>query len=501
MVMSSRAISGQMIVGAGTRRSVASRWSIRPLLVPALAVTIALGLVLNDPQHPNAAWLAALALGSFVLALRGPFWVLVPVLLTELTVFGYPIHSVGVAQRLIVLLVALLIATPSILRSGLLTSGWMLRVLIPSGLFVAFATLGNLLFSGDAYVFEYFRYQVGQIFALVLAATLIRDRHDLKRVALITLAIGLAAAIAAVWQHYAVTSAPFGAASADNVRGWKGRVMGFSGSPIALATQMNFLVLPVLGVLLCGSWRLNRRFVMMGMAFLILMAALNFSYTRSALFAMGPGILVMGLFLTGKRRLLVVGGVVAAVFAFQALEGTGLIGHRYYEDASEDTSAASHEVLWDVSISIAMDNPLIGIGHEHFEEVSQSYVNEVQASEVGPSGLGVIGKQRPHNDFLSVWLSWGILALIVYLALFIGTLRNLATASRNPDILVRGLAIGCVGGVIVYAVNSTFHNSMDSSIFLWLYAGVSVALARMTVIARRQRTERFGVAGYVPPTT
>lgn len=490
MTSASGAIPTPRPVIASHSSRTASQWPVRPLLLPVLVVTLALAAVLNDTQYPNARWLAALALGSFVLALRGPFWVLVPVILTELTLYGYPMQSVGAAQRLVVLLIAIIIATPAILRYGRLSDGRMLRVLVPSGLFVVFATIVNWMYSSDVYVFEYFRYQIGQMIALVLAATLIQSRRDLKRIALITLAIGLVAAVAAIWQHYAPTSAPFGVSSAQEIRGWKGRVMGFSGSPIALASQMIFLVPALIGVLICGPWRLDRRRIALGFALVILAGALNFSYTRSAFFAIGPSLLMMGFLVQGKRRLIVIGSVVVGFLMFQMLEGTGFIGDRYYEDASEDTSAASHEALWDVSFAVAMDNPITGIGHEDFERVSQEYLDEVQTSQTGPSGTGVIGKQRPHNDFLSVWLSWGILALIVYVGIFLGTLRNLAKAARHPDPFIRGLAIGCAGGVIAYAVNSAYHNSMDSSVFLWMYAGLSVALARMTPdVPRRNRPD------------
>ena len=55
-----------------------------------------------------------------------------------------------------------------------------------------------------------------------------------------------------------------------------------------------------------------------------------------------------------------------------------------------------------------------------------------------------IGNERPHNDFLTVWISWGIGALIVYVALFLGTVRNYWIARRSDDLLLRGLAIGCI---------------------------------------------------------
>jgi hypothetical protein len=77
-------------------------------------------------------------------------------------------------------------------------------------------------------------------------------------------------------------------------------------------------------------------------------------------------------------------------------------------------------------------------------------------------------------------MSWGIFALIAYAGIFLGTVINCLTAMRNPDQLIRGLAMGCIAGLAAYSVNSFLHNYLDSSVSLWLYAGFSVALARIT---------------------
>ncbi len=66
------------------------------------------------------------------------------------------------------------------------------------------------------------------------------------------------------------------------------------------------------------------------------------------------------------------------------------------------------------------------------------------------------------------------------MALFIGILRNLAVAAGSSDPLIRGLAVGGAGALATYAVNSAYHNYMDSNILLWIFAGLSAALARLS---------------------
>ena len=163
--------------------------------------------------------------------------------------------------------------------------------------------------------------------------------------------------------------------------------------------------------------------------------------------------------LRGTRQKLILGGIVGAYLAFQLLAGTGLIGARYYETAATDTSAASHQSLLDVALKVAFDHPLIGIGHEHFEEVSLQYVDEVPAS----NGDEAIGNERPHNDFLTVWISWGIGALIA---------RGWMVNAVNPK-----------GTVFLLAVVPQFLNLHHSLTQQYAVIGATLAFTDAVVMA------------------
>jgi O-antigen ligase len=206
-----------------------------------------------------------------------------------------------------------------------------------------------------------------------------------------------------------------------------------------------------------------------------------FTYTRSAMPAIGVGLAAMALSLRGLRRTVIIGALIGVVLIFPLLENTGLVAHRFYRDAEEDRSAASHEAAWQVGLAIALDHPLYGIGHERYSEFAPEYIEVVAEDTSGIGGTLSLesGTAEPHNDFLNVWFSWGIGALLAYVALYIGALRNCAVAARSPDLLIRGMAIGTAGGLIAYAANSMLHNYMDSNAYLWIYAGLSVALVRL----------------------
>ena len=454
-------------------------------MMAALTFIIPAGLGIAAEQQWATLLLGA-AFGSLVLVRNSPAWAVVPLLITELTLSSYMIMQFGVSLRLATALAAVLVTAQAVLRLKGFRDPTGRRILLPTIAFIILATAVNLGFSDSDYVVKYFRYQITQLLTLLVILAVVRTRLDLKRLAMVALILAILGGFAAVWQHYGPQTAPYGAADAGAIKDFKGRAVGLSSNPVILSNQLAFVLMPLLGVLICGPWKRDRIRAILCFSTLVIGVGLNFTYTRSAVFGMGPGLIVMGLYLRGTRRMAVLGSVIAIVIMFQLLEGTGLIGDRYYKDAEDDQSAASHEVLWDVGLAVAMDNPIVGIGHEHFIEVSRDYLHVLDRAVTTSSttnGAAVIGNQQPHNDFLSVWLSWGIFALIAYVAIFIGTLRNCAGPSTHADPLIRGLAVGCAGGVITYAVNSAYHNYLDSGTALWMYAGLSVVLARLA--ARR----------------
>ncbi len=454
---------------------------LRTLALLFLVLVAAVAFALPNEKYPYVPWLLGITFSSLALLPNSRAWPLASILIAELSLSSYTVAEVGMSLRFLVVVASLGVSLPIVLRRRELAHRKMLRrVLVPSIALVVLATGVNLLTSESEYVIQYLRYQSVQVLGLAVAAAVVSSRQDLKRIALVALTIGLVAAVASLWQHFATQTAIYGNATPEAVKGWKGRTIGLSDSPVIFAHQMTFVLMPLLGVLVTGPIRRDRTRMLLCGAVVLLAAGLNFSYTRSAVFAIGPGLILMGLYLKGRLRAVLLGSVVAAFVLFQLLEGTGLIGSRYYKDASEDRSAASHEALWDVGLAVALDNAVLGIGHEHFEAVSVEYLDALAEDPDSVGGSGSVGQERPHNDWLSVWISWGILALVAYVALFIGILRNLAVAAGSSDPLIRGLAVGGAGALATYAVNSAYHNYMDSNILLWIFAGLSAALARLS---------------------
>lgn len=464
---------------------------VRRLLLPIIVLTALLSQVLASAGNSTISWVSAIVFASFLLVLCGPVWALAPIVINEMTLAGFTNPMFGFSQRFVIAGLAIVFGITTISKTRLFSDRRMRRVLLPGIAFVLIVFVMNLQHSDELYVYQYLRYQLLQIATLVLVACLIRRVEELKQLATVALVVTTAMAIIVIWQHYAPTTAIYGVREGIA----KGRAVGLDNSPVGIATQLIFMLAPMLGVLASIRFRWNRRYLFLLGATMLTAIALNFTYTRSAVFALAPAVVVMALMFGGRRRLMLIAAVIIGVVLFFALENTGYIGERYYENAEDDQSAATHDALLDVSLAIALDNPLSGIGHDQFTTVAPEYVDAVGDDTFTYGGASALGEQQPHNDFLNAWLSWGIFALIAFVGIFLGTFWNFVIGSRHPDPFVRGLAIGCAGGLVNYSVNSMFHNSLDSSLSLWMYAGLSVVLARL---ARQATTPSDGQPATTP---
>jgi O-antigen ligase len=324
------------------------------------------------------------------------------------------------------------------------------------------------------------------VIQLILVAFLIRERRDLKHLAVFTMILGAVSGYAAISQHFSPTSALYAAGSVEDIRDWSGRAIGLSASPVILAADMPFVLMPILGVLAVGAIRFDRpRLQLAAMAGFVFLGC-YFTYSRSAMPAIGVGLIMIALLLRGSRRKVIIGGLLFLALLFPQMENTGLIGSRFYRDASDDKSAASHEAAWQVGLALALDHPLFGIGHDRYGVYAPQYVDVVDEELVAVGGTATLeqGLAYPHNDFLNIWFSWGIMALIAHVLLYVGALVNCIVAARSNDLLIRGMAVGTAGGLIAYGANSALHNYLDSTGYLWIYAGLSVALVRLAALSQ-----------------
>jgi O-antigen ligase len=482
-----------VIATAAQREAKRSRIPVPVLLVPAGMLFLVVFVLRYESRDPWLSAVQGVIIGSLALALNSPaFAVLAPVF-TEYSTSAYYLPE-GISLRLLATLLGFVLGLGGVLRLLSTPDRRTAWVIGPALLLVLIATAINSMFTSIDYTIQYLRYQSTQLMVLLLVAGALQARQDVKRIGLIVLTVAVLSSIVAIWQHYDRGSAPYVGRNLAFVTFGPSRSIGLNMSFIHLANTLLWVGVGAIGFLLANRWRADRRHIALLACGVMAIAAVYFTYTRSAMLALGPGLIAMSVFLTLRRRVLVLAVITGAVVSYFALQGTGIIGVRYYKDASKDKSAAVHLALFEVGLRVALDNPILGIGHEAFEKMALEYAGEIETNQTGdgPSGVSALGSVRPHNDFLLVWMSWGIFGLLAYCGIFGGALLNFAKAAGSGDPLIRGLAVAGAGGLGAYAANSFFHNYLDSSTLLWVFAGLSIALARLPdqVLVGASRMER-----------
>jgi len=474
---------GQLSAGIGLLLSSVPRLPTRVpvwLLIVPCGIAGVLTVAVGSPHLPLQA-LAMVASGaSMVLVAHHPAWVVVPPLIVEFALGGYEVPGLGTSIRVLVTMASAAVALALLARSRSLPS-WntaALWVAIPSVAFIGLSTVINLLFSELDYVAKYLRYQLGLGTTLALVMLFVRDRRAIGVLATGALGLAVVSSILAVGQRIGGPLAVYSISDVLTITSFGTRAFGLSGSPVGLANTLTSVVVPLLGVLVVTWSKKTWTRLPLLLATLLVLVGVYLSTTRSAILAVMAGTVVIVAAVDAPRRFALAGiGVVGALLLVAAVVAGG-VDNRFLEGAAEDDSAAGHVAIGQVALAVALDHPVLGIGREHFGRVSLAYASAVSLGGGAQlSGQATVGTIEPHNDFLTVWCSWGIFGLLTYLALLFGTVRNYLVARRSEDPFVRGLAIGCLAGAIAYVVNSSLHNSLDASVILWYYAGLSATLA------------------------
>ena len=435
----------------------------------------------------------------FVMGVRRPVWLLAAVMISELTIanYMYEFGSFKISHRLILTLACVPVVLPHVIRRPDLGPRARSMILAALGFFLV-STFANAVAADGGYVLKFARYLITGLIVLVLAPAVVFNRDDARDLSLVVLVVGAASALVAVLQHYSsFTDAPLyqvvphAGLEGTTFESWGSRAMGLAESPIYITSSLLFFMMFLLGVVLLADLEPRVRFLLTAIL-MMTAAALFFSYSRSWIYSAAFALLPMALVYRGQYRrelwlLVILGGTAFLYYS-------DLQNNRYTLDANSDDSAATRPVLFEAGLNIAMDNPILGVGHNKFLELSPEYASKIDESLLERQGAGkALGKYQPHNDFLNVWLSFGTGALVLYLALFVLSIKNyLEVFFRTAEPLLKGLALGGLGAVLAFAANSAFHNLFDSTLLVWLLAGISLALSKL-VMAEPSRQKRLGV--------
>ncbi len=418
---------------------------------------------------------------------RRPCWIPAALLMCEMTASNYLFGSGSfqISTRLVLAVVSVPIIVPHV--AARFDVGPRAKWTIAAGCaFVFIVCTVNMLFASEAFMLQFLRYIGIGLYLMILIPISIRNHDDLRDLGLLLFGLAALSAGVGIFQHFHEHYGtpmwqviPNPGAPGESYTTWEERLVGLSEDPIRAGNVLMVTGLFALGAILIAPVSASTK-RLVAIALLGMAGAAYFTYTRSWAIAMAPALLSMALLYKGKYKKefwLIIIILAGGIWYWSDMKST-----RYTLNASNDDSAAARPVLWTLGLDIAYDNPWLGVGHDAFLRLSPEYARDLDSSLLERQNAGdVVGKYAPHNDLINVWLSWGFFALVVYIVFGLLILKNFYDTFREArDPLLRGLALGGIAALLGYEVNSQFHNFLDSSLTLWILAGFSLVMLKLS---------------------
>jgi len=177
----------------------------------------------------------------------------------------------------------------------------------------------------------------------------------------------------------------------------------------------------------------------------------------------------------GRKMLLVLS---LALIWFLMEDKINIERYMTLSDLSSDynlTSQGGRMQLWTEALSLSLQHPLTGVGVDCF-----AFANDVARRLAGESHLRW---EAVHNSYLQVAAEVGLIGFIVYLLIYLRSLRTFFRLSRSRPLSPESRELGAVSGLMLLGFTglmiSGFFLSQGYSIFATLYFALAASLERL----------------------
>jgi O-antigen ligase len=222
-----------------------------------------------------------------------------------------------------------------------------------------------------------------------------------------------------------------------------------------------------------------RHRLLSGLFFLLAMAVLVLTFSRSAWLACGISLCVtIAVFFKWKDKYIIPTLIIAFIMAFfLAPWAVGYIYERF-ASAPENLMTARYD-QYGVALRIWRDHFLFGIGAGNYMEALKTY--RTSSNMLLPV----------HNVFLWVAADTGLFGVVVFLGVILSALRRLWKLVKVKHTLFSRVALAALTGLVAYLLdgltNPLFRESVVYMMF-WFTIALSVALPQI------EHDERFSEA-------
>lgn len=320
-----------------------------------------------------------------------------------------------------------------------------------------------------------------------------RIRWTTSRIRTLSAAVAVGAVVASLWAIIEVMGVklvpwappPFAA----------GRASGTLGNPTLLAAYLAVAFFVVIGLI--ASVRSAWARLVAATAVLPIGAALWLSFGRTGIIALIVGLVVAGATYLLQRKgtepvisllrasapvfivtaLFVVVGIAAAIAVSSKQSAKSPQAKAAVTRAADLTSTQDRIFIWKSAASMIMSRPHIGYGPDSFQLVFPRY-QTLESARVESSGLN-FGRaaEDAHNIFIQYAATLGIPGLLAFCAILFLTVRTFLFKAVNEDL--KPLTPILMGGTLAFVVAAAFTPVVSAfAMFLWIFAGLSVASRR-----------------------
>jgi len=303
---------------------------------------------------------------------------------------------------------------------------------------------------------------LGWISIFFLTVNNVKDKNQFKRLVTLLFIFTTVAAAYGIWQS--LTKIDF-MHTAKRLHEVLPRSTGFFNHYMTFGGYLNMVFPLTFGLLLFGSSKsafsgsrrtLPKRQLLLGLAGLLILIALVFTYTRGAWIGFLAGLVFMAI-LKSKKVFFISLVVVILIVVTLAISPHSLVSRRavsIFNLASIDRLS-----MWKSSLKIVKDYALTGVGWEGFGKIYPEYSS--------PRAYW----PHAHNNFLNVAVESGMLGLGIFLWLLIVILKSGVTVfKRVEDGYLKGISLGFLGGFVAFVVGGlTEYNFGDSEVVMLFY--------------------------------
>jgi len=239
------------------------------------------------------------------------------------------------------------------------------------------------------------------------------------------------------------------------------------------------LILPIsLGLFMSERDRGKR--ILLGFMGVIMAVAVFFSLSRGGVIAFTGGMAFMGMLLLlntskgGYRRWwLILGGFLIAVLLYLIYLGIDPVIERLATLTDEELFLKEHRpIVWDATMKVVQDYPLLGTGLDTFETVFPRYQ---------PLRVSSVRWDYAHNDYIQFMTETGIIGSLIGIIFFALLFKNVFTAlNKSESITQNYLLIALLSSVVAFMLSIIFdfhtHIPADALLFTTLL-GILVKLS------------------------